>query len=214
MIGYASNTGTKRNLAALMGAGWRLFYTPSNATRREGFRYAIDNGAWEYHCQGIPFNGERFERLVDAHGRTADFIILPDIVAGGGNSLALSVSWLPRLNGFRQLLLPVQDGMDPNAVLAILRSWPHVGIFLGGSTEYKLATMHDWGVAAAALGRWYHVGRVNSRRRIRMAAACGATSFDGTSATRFSCTLPLLDSARQQPNLFAPIGAHQERIAK
>jgi len=204
VIGYASNTGTKRNLAALRDAGWRIMLTPDNPTPREGLKHCLDNGAWGAFQKGIPFDCGRFEKLVDTAGLKADFIVLPDIVAGGGNSLAFSVSWLPRLNSYRSLLLPLQDGMDPKAVLAILRAWPHVGIFLGGTTEYKLATMHDWGVAAAALGRWYHVGRVNSRRRIRMAAACGATSFDGTSATRFSCTLPLLDAARRQPNLFAP----------
>ena len=208
MIGYASNTGTKRNLAALRDAGWRIMLTPDNPTPREGLKHCLDNGAWGAFQKGIPFDCGRFEKLVDTAGLKADFIVLPDIVAGGGNSLAFSVSWLPRLNSYRSLLLPVQDGMDPKAVLAILRAWPHVGIFLGGTTEYKLATMHDWGVAAAALGRWYHVGRVNSRRRIRMAAACGATSFDGTSATRFSCTLPLLDAARRQPNLFAPHMVH------
>jgi len=205
VIGYASNTGTKRNLAALRDAGWRIMLTPDNPTPREGLKHCLDNGAWGAFQKGIPFDCGRFEKLVDTAGLKADFIVLPDIVAGGGNSLAFSVSWLPRLNSYRSLLLPLQDGMDPKAVLAILRAWPHVGIFLGGTTEYKLATMHDWGVAAAALGRWYHVGRVNSRRRIRMAAACGATSFDGTSATRFSCTLPLLDAARRQPNLFAPL---------
>ena len=204
MIGYASNTGTKRNLAALQSAGWRIMLTPDNPTPRQGLKHCIDNGAWGCHQKGIPFQPEPFERLVGTAGCNADFIVLPDIVGGGGNSLALSVSWLPRLNGYRSLLLPVQDGMDPKAVLAILRSWPHLGIFLGGSTEYKLSTMRDWGVAAASLARWYHVARVNSRRRIRMAAHCGATSFDGTSATRFSCTLPLLDAARRQPNLFAP----------
>jgi hypothetical protein len=208
VIGYASNTGTKRNLAALRDAGWRIMLTPDNPTPREGLKHCLDNGAWGAFQKGIPFDCGRFEKLVDTAGLKADFIVLPDIVAGGGNSLAFSVSWLPRLNSYRSLLLPVQDGMDPKAVLAILRAWPHVGIFLGGTTEYKLATMHDWGVAAAALGRWYHVGRVNSRRRIRMAAACGATSFDGTSATRFSCTLPLLDAARRQPNLFAPHMVH------
>ena len=205
MIGYASNTGTKRNLAALRDAGWRIMLTPDNPTPREGLKHCLDNGAWGAFQKGIPFDCGRFEKLVDTAGLKADFIVLPDIVAGGGNSLAFSVSWLPRLNSYRSLLLPLQDGMDPKAVLAILRAWPHVGIFLGGTTEYKLATMHDWGVAAAALGRWYHVGRVNSLRRLRMAAACGATSFDGTSATRFSCTLPLLDAARRQPNLFAPL---------
>jgi len=44
MIGYASNTGTKRNLEALRKAGWRIMLTPDNPTPREALPYAIDNG--------------------------------------------------------------------------------------------------------------------------------------------------------------------------
>jgi hypothetical protein len=80
MLGYASNTGTRRNLAALRDAGWRL-------------------------------KPEPFAALVEHLGCAADFVILPDIVAGGEASLDLSVSWIPRLRGIRKLLLPLQDGM-------------------------------------------------------------------------------------------------------
>ena len=46
MTGYASNTGTRRNLAALKSAGWRILLTPDNATPRDGMRFGIDNGEW------------------------------------------------------------------------------------------------------------------------------------------------------------------------
>jgi hypothetical protein len=59
-------------------------------------------------------------------------------------------------------------------------------------------------MVAAAWRRHYHVGRVNTARRIRLCAEAGADSFDGTSVTMFSCTLPLLESARRQPSLLAP----------
>lgn len=204
MLGYASNTGTHRNLDALRAAGWRLLLTPDNPQRRPGLKYGIDNGAWKAFQQQQPFDAPRFEGLVAKHGADADFVVVPDIVAGGQQSLQFSLSWLPRLKGIRRLLLPVQDGMFVEDVLRTLRAWPNLGIFLGGSTEWKLATMHDWGIAAATLDRHYHIGRVNSRRRIRLGAESGATSFDGTSATMFSCTLPLLEAARSQPSLFSP----------
>lgn len=203
MIGYASNTGTRRNLAALREAGWRILIVPSKPKPPAGFRYAVDNGAWTAHQQGTEFDGEAFARLVDTYGLDADFVVLPDIVAGGMESLALSVSWIPRLPGMR-LLLPVQDGMHPGAVVKVLAAHPSVGIFLGGSTGYKLREMWRWGAIAATMERWYHVGRVNTARRIRLCAEAGATSFDGTSATMFSCTVPLLDAARRQPSLLAP----------
>lgn len=203
MIGYASNTGTRRNLAALRAAGWRILIVPSKPKPPAGFRYAIDNGAWTAHQQNTEFDGEAFGRMVDTYGLDADFVVLPDIVAGGMDSLALSVSWIPRLQGLR-LLLPVQDGMHPGAVVTVLSAHPSVGIFLGGSTEYKLREMGRWGAIAATLERWYHVGRVNTAKRIRLCAEAGATSFDGTSATMFSCTVPLLDAARRQPSLLSP----------
>ena len=42
-----------------------------------------------------------------------------------------------------------------------------VGIFVGGSTPFKLETMPAWGELAREIGCWLHVGRVNSGRRIR-----------------------------------------------
>ncbi len=209
MIGYASNTGTRRNLAALREAGWRILVTPSKPKPPVGFRYGVDNGAWTAHQQGTEFDGEAFTRLVDAYGLDADFVVLPDIVAGGMESLALSVSWIPRLMGLR-LLLPVQDGMLPIAVVKVLDVHKSVGIFLGGSTEYKLREMGRWGAIAATRERWYHVGRVNTAKRIRLCAEAGATSFDGTSAAMFSCTVPLLDAARRQTNLLAQCLEEQE----
>ena len=203
MIAYASNTGTRRNLSALLDAGWRILLTPANPRLPPHFRFAIDNGAWTAHRAGTEFDGDAFMRVVDRHGLDADFVVLPDIVAGGMQSLALSISWIPRLLGMR-LLLPVQDGMDNRAVMRILEAYPAIGVFVGGSTEYKLREMAHWGAVAAMLHRWMHVGRVNTARRIRLCAESGATSFDGTSATMFSCTVPLLDAARRQPSLLAP----------
>jgi hypothetical protein len=200
MLGYASNTGTRRNIAALREAGWRLLLTPDNPTPRDGLKFGIDNGAFAKDG----FKPEPFGDLVERLGCAADFVILPDIVAGGEASLDLSVSWIPRLRGIRKLLLPLQDGMTAHDVGMVLRQNVQVGLFLGGSTEFKLREIYGWGMVAAAWRRHYHVGRVNTARRIRLCAEAGADSFDGTSVTMFSCTLPLLESARRQPSLLAP----------
>lgn len=204
MIGYASNTGTRRNLAALRAAGWRLLLTPSNPKRRDGLSFGIDNDAWRAYKNGTPFNAERFRSLVDKYGALADFIILPDIVAGGSKSLEFSLSWIPELFCFRRLLLPLQDGMTVEQISDVLRKHDSIGLFLGGSTEWKLATMYQWGMLACAARRYYHIGRVNTARRIRLAAEAGADSFDGTSATMYANTLPLLQAAKSQPSLLVP----------
>jgi hypothetical protein len=205
MVGYASNTGTKRNLQALRDHGWSILLTPDNPIPREGLRHSADNGAWWAHKNNLPFRDKPFMDLVERHGASCDFVVIPDIVAGGMRSLDFSLSWLPRLKHLKKLLLPVQDGMDIFTVSQVLHDVTNIGIFLGGSTEWKLGTMRDWGIVAAVTRRHYHVGRVNTMRRIRLAHESGADSFDGTSATMYSCTLPKLESARRQPSLWAPI---------
>lgn len=204
MKGYASNTGTKRNLAALREHGWGILLTPDNPTPREGLKHGMDNGAWKAFKQQQPFDEYAFSSLVERHGASSDFVVIPDIVAGGMASLDFSTGWIPKLKHLKKLLLPVQDGMDVSSVAAVLHQHKNVGIFLGGSTEWKLKTMFQWGCVAATINRHYHIGRVNTMRRIRLAAEAGADSFDGTSATMFSCTLPMLEAARQQPSLLAP----------
>lgn len=86
----------------------------------------------------------------------------------------------------------------------VLRQNVRVGLFLGGTTEYKIREMYAWGMVAHAWRRWFHVGRVNTRRRIRLCAEAGADSFDGTSASMYSSTVPLLQAARLQPSLLTP----------
>lgn len=204
MNAYASNTGTRRNLEALRVHDWRVLVTPDKPNPPAGFKYGVDNGAWRAFQQGTEFAARPFEKLVERVGSGADFVVIPDIVAGGARSLEFSVSWLPKLRGLRRLLLPVQDGMSIEQVGDVLREWSTVGIFLGGSTEWKLATMYQWGAVAAAMRCYYHIGRVNTSRRIRLAAEAGADSFDGTSASMFSCNVPKLNAAKSQPSLLIP----------
>ena len=204
MIGYASNTRTRRNLEALRQSGWRILLTPDNPKPPEGLRFAIDNGAWKAFQQKISFDAEAFGKLVERYGCAADFVVLPDIVAGGKESLDFSVSWLPRLSTLKHLLLPIQDGMSHHEVGIVLRQNVKLGLFLGGSTEFKLREMYAWGAVAHAWKRWYHIGRVNTARRIRLSAEAGADSFDGTSATRYASTLPLLDAAASFRSLLTP----------
>lgn len=200
---YASRTGTRRNLDALRAAGWGLLVSRAGEWRTEGFdRYVLDNGAWSDFQAGREFQDEPFDQLVDLLGARADWIVLPDIVAGGLASLALSKRWLNRcLSCCPLVLIAVQDGMTEADLAPLVgRS---VGVFLGGSTEWKLANMARWGEFCRQRGIHYHVARVNTARRIAMALAAGADSMDGSSATRFAVTLRPLDLAlRQLPMVF------------
>jgi hypothetical protein len=214
LIAYASRTGTRRNLAALRAAGWRILVTPAKPLVPSGFHFALDNGAWTAFQTGRPFDEIAFADLVEKHGAGADFVVAPDIVAGGMRSLEFSLTWLPRLKNLRQVLLPLQDGMSPIAIGEVLRAWPAIGLFLGGSTEWKLATMYQWGAVAAAFRRPYHVGRVNTTRRIRLCAEAGATSFDGTSASMYCSNVPKLTAARNQSSLLTPAALEVGQCAR
>ena len=209
MMPYATYTGTRRNLDAMRAHGWRLLVTPDTHARNGRTRprwvdgtpagFGLDNGAWGSHRRGEPFNVPAFERTVSEVGTSADWLILPDIVGGGLESLRVSMEWAPRLHGVCPLLVAVQDGMTPADVAPLVG--PGLGVALGGSTEWKEGTLAAWGALARRCGAYFHVLRVNTCRRIDLCRDAGAHSFDGTSVTRFVKTLPLLDGARRQLSL-------------
>ena len=201
LIGYASRTGTRKNLKALRDAGWRLLVSAASCLRSEGFQFALDNGAWSAFQKGQPFDERAFSKALLKLGGEADWVVVPDIVMGGQASLDLSLRWLPLVKeATARSLIAVQDGFSLADIEPLLG--PTVGVFVGGSTEWKEQTMSDWAKLCVSKQAWCHVGRVNSRRRINLCLSAGANSFDGTSASRFAKTVPLLDAARRQQPLF------------
>ncbi|MCP4437083.1 MAG: hypothetical protein GY812_16495 [Actinomycetia bacterium] len=206
MIPYASRTGTRRNLKVLRDNGWRLMVSARGVLRNEGFPYSLDNGAWTAFQKGEPFDEKAFVKAVDLLGANADFVVAPDIVAGGVASLAKSVSWLAWcLERTELVLIAVQDGLTAGQVMPYLG--PRVGVFLGGSTDWKHNTMRAWGDTARACGAYFHVGRINSARFIRRCHDAGADSFDGSGPSRFAVEAERLSRELQQQPLFRGIPA-------
>jgi hypothetical protein len=200
MIAYASRTGTKRNLEALRRAGWRLMISAKGVLRHEGFRYALDNGAWHAFTNKLPFDEASFLAAFDKLGQGADFVVLPDIVAGAERSLVFSMNWAHRLDRSCPQLLAVQDGMTVEMVAPLVG--PARGIFVGGSDQFKEITLPIWGDLARQRQAYLHVGRVNTKRRIFLCEAAGADSFDGSGPSRYASELGYLDNARKQRDIF------------
>ena len=197
MIAYASRTGTKRNLAALREAGWRILVSARGVLRTEGFPYALDNGAWTAHQRGEDFDVPAFEKAVDLLGEGADWVVLPDIVGGGHRSLAYSLAWLPRLAPLPgRLLIAVQDGIEPADIAPYVSG--RVGIAVGGSTEWKIRTIPVWGKFAREHGCYLHILRVNSVRRLNLCRDAQADSFDGSGPSRFAKHLAVMEAGRRQ----------------
>jgi hypothetical protein len=207
MMCYASRTGTRRNLDALRAHGWGLLVSRAGVWRTEGFgRICADNGAWADFRAARTFDADAYERFLDwlsAQPVVPDWLVLPDIVAGGLASLALSQRYLNRCGAIGPLvLIAVQDGMTTADLDPLVG--PSVGIFLGGSTAWKLARMIEWGRFCAERCIHYHVARVNSFKRMALAIAAGADSIDGSSGSRYAVTVPNLTNASRHMDLFAP----------
>lgn len=115
------------------------------------------------------------------HAGRCVFAAAPDVVGDAAATHHRATPWLPRI---RALGYPVayvaQDGLHPANV-----PWDDIdALFLGGTTAWKLGP-HARALTYAATDRrkWVHMGRVNSRRRYRYAAAIGCDSVDGTYLT-------------------------------
>lgn len=211
MTPFFSRTGTRRNLTAARAAGWGILVSAAGVWRDEGFPVVgADNGQWSERENPLPFKAERFLRFVDWLGERAQWLLLPDVPFRGLESLALTLEWLPKLRGHSAILLiAVQNGVTPAMIAPFLG--PRVGIFVAGDTEWKEASLPLWGTLAREAGCHLHVGRVNTVRRIRICAAAGVDSFDGSSVTRYAETLPPLDFAAREDSLLPRMSVPSER---
>lgn len=202
MIYYASRTGTRRNLAAFAAHGWRVLVSARGVLRTEGFPYALDNGAWTSYVRGEPFDEAAFTAAVDLLGAGADWIVCPDVVMGGLDSLAMSLRWLDYVLAHGKMaLIPVQNGMTAADIAPHIG--PRVGIFVGGDDAFKEETMAGWAKLARSRGAYCHVGRVNTRGRIRLCLDACADSADGSSGSRFAVNVPRIDGWARQTSLIS-----------
>jgi hypothetical protein len=130
------------------------------------------------------------------------FVTVPDAVADPIGTLR---GWLRWSEGVRRRGLPLgfvaQDGCERGLVPPW---WSFDALFVGGSTEWKLGPDAERLVREAKeRGKWVHVGRVNSAKRIAYAASIGCDSVDGTQWVMFRDTyldwgLSLVGEPRQE----------------
>lgn len=154
--------------------------------KKTGIKMAIDNGAFSSWMRGFPFMADVFrDHLADAfkNGINAEFIVCPDIVAGGKQSLDFSMKWASgELLGAR-LALAVQDGMRPDDIDSwMLKHYTY--IFVGGSVEWKWRTVKEWVDFAHNKKKKIHVGRVGTLDKLRYCEAIGVDSVDSSSFAR------------------------------
>lgn len=170
---YATASGPK--VKAAMRAGLiDLLNTPDSAYIVEpGVRWAADNGCFNPRT----FTFTRWGRWLLRQPRTADWATVPDVVGDHDATLRRwhrYAPWVRRI-GFAPAFV-AQDGCTPEQVPADAEA-----LFVGGSTEWKTSNAaHACVIEAQRRGIPTHMGRVNSLRRLRIAAQWGCDSADGT----------------------------------
>lgn len=147
--------------------------------------FAVDNGAYSAWSQGRPWDPSTFLKILHRcaeKGMTPDFAVLPDIVGGGILSLKRSRDWLHALRGLYpfRYALAVQNGMEPFDDTILTGMGGVRVIFVGGTLEWKLATMGRWAEFAHKHGLECHVGRIGPVDRMIKADLAGADSIDST----------------------------------
>jgi hypothetical protein len=156
--------------------GVMLSFNVGKQSLRGHSLFAADNG-----CFADPdkYSNDGFLSWLNKLDRKAClFAVAPDIVGNAEGTRERAYPMLPHIRklGFKAALV-AQDGETSNLI-----NWGQLdAIFIGGSTEWKLSqAAGDIAAAARQKGKWVHMGRVNSFKRMRLAAAIGCDSVDGT----------------------------------
>lgn len=162
-----------------------MIVTPKQGNRLPaGAWWIADNGAGPgKHGVGAGYPGDEgllhwLATYTDEQRSRALFAVAPDVVGDAKATLARSRPMLARIRalGF-PVALVLQDGQQDVPV-----PWDEIdAVFIGGTTEFKLGRVAARLAAEAkARGKWVHVGRVNSLKRLRYSVSIGADSVDGT----------------------------------
>ena len=188
---YCGATGSRKMLEYMWEKDYGLMLNPlswkyGNAVP---WRYwALDNGAYKAYTDNTEFDEERFlktiyEKLPNAKLHP-DFIVVPDKVGAGKESLEFSLDWHSKLKHIDEhnWYLAVQDGMEIADVADIVTDFD--GIFVGGTVKWKVSTGENWVKLAHKHKLPCHIGRVGVFKRIVWAKRIGADSIDSTNFVR------------------------------
>ena len=178
---YVGQTRSRALIAELTALGFGECTQPREVPPRRR-PWFLDNAAFSAWRAGQPFDEAGFLSALTSDAVASsppDFVVCPDIVAGGLESLSFSLGWLERcastLPGQR-FYLAVQNGMTEADVLAALDGF--AGIFVGGDLPWKIRTSAAWVGLAHRHGLPCHIGRVGTARRVAWARRIGADSID------------------------------------
>ena len=154
-------------------APWQL-RTPLTRYALAGVPYGLDNGCFSGR---LP---DAWPNLLEEAKRTPPlWACSPDIVGSARRTLELWSRFDRQMNGIPRALV-LQDGIGDFEI-----PWHEVAaVFIGGSDAFKQAPeARAAATAARMLGKWVHVGRVNTAKRA-LEWLDLADSIDGSGISR------------------------------
>jgi hypothetical protein len=154
---------------------WQLRTPLTSYARAEGIPYGLDNG-----CFGT-FDRKEWDRLLEqAEIDSPVFACLPDIVGDAQRTVELFTYFKYHTNGIPRALV-LQDGIEHATI-----PWDDLSaVFIGGTDAFKISQIAIRAAKAAKmLGKWVHVGRVNTAKRVRNWVGI-ADSIDGSGISRY-----------------------------
>jgi hypothetical protein len=173
-------------------------YTP----QRPEQNFAIDNGSYSR------FNANGFRSLLkreEPRMSLCRFVAVPDVIAGppfrkgdARRTREVFDVWVDELDGW-PLAYVCQDGQHDIPI-----PWKQIAaVFIGGSDDFKLGVSAVHCIKAAlALGKWVHVGRVNTPDRFQYFEELGVSSIDGSGLARYTHMREKIHAATLIPDLF------------
>jgi hypothetical protein len=138
-------------------------------------RWGADNG--RFSAPQDYTDAKYLAWLARQNAATCLFATAPDVLADHAATVAISRPLFPQLRaiGYRAALV-AQDGWSDATT-----PWDEFdALFIGGTTKFKLSLGGEAIRIGRKRGKHVHMGRVNSYRRLRVAAALGCHSADGT----------------------------------
>jgi hypothetical protein len=153
---------------------WQL-RTPLTNYARAPVPYGLDNGCF------AKFERAAWERLLEQAEEDAPvFACLPDIVGDAQRTVELFEHFRLFTNGIPRALV-LQDGIEHATI-----NWDALSaVFVGGSDDFKTSPIAIRAAKTAKmLGKWVHVGRVNTAKRVRNWVGL-ADSIDGSGISRY-----------------------------
>ena len=153
---------------------WQL-RTPLTKYALAGVPYGLDNGCFKR------FNEKTWNRLlIEAEENMPKFVCLPDIVGDAVRTLDLFKSFESRTTGLPRALV-LQDGIGNHRI-----EWDKLSaVFVGGSDNFKISSEAiNACKTAKMLGKWVHVGRVNTAERVKNWIGL-ADSIDGSGISQY-----------------------------